>query len=129
MSTDARKLLARLPAMTRTHWTVLAVVWTVAVFIGCALPGDQLPDHGLFSEDKLLHIVAFAGIAFLWLRAGRRVGRILWAGLAFGVFIEVFQRVTPFGRFFDPFDVMADGLGLLVGVALHAALVRLFPPG
>lgn len=96
-----------------------AALWTLAIAIGCALPGDTLPDSELLAQDKLLHLVAFAGFAVLWLGVYERaVGRIVAWGLAFGVAIETYQHLAPIGRRFDPFDLVADAAGLAVGLLL-----------
>lgn len=85
----------------------------------------QLPATGW---DKLNHLLAFAALgccgALAW--PGRR--RWLVAGLlAYGLLIELVQGLVP-GRFSEPADVLADLLGIAVGLLLAALLAWLSRP-
>lgn len=107
-----------IPLVERFSPRLAAVLWTLAIAIGCALPGDSLAVSALLAEDKLLHLLAFAGFVVLWLRAGAPAVRVaLWA-LAFGLAIETFQHVAPIGRRFDGLDLLANAVGLVVGLGL-----------
>ncbi|NNF59110.1 MAG: VanZ family protein [Rhodothermaceae bacterium] len=95
----------------------LALGWTLAIAIGCSLPGNALPVSVWLSFDKVLHLLAFAGFGWLWLRAYPHAARaVLLSGLLFAVGTEVYQHLMPIGRFFDPIDALADALGLLIGL-------------
>lgn len=82
---------------------------------------DRLP--GL--SDKAAHVLAYAGLGLLALRAlagglGKTVGWRAAAGavlitVAYGVSDELHQRAVP-GRTAEVFDLYADVLGSLVGV-------------
>ncbi|MDT0632994.1 VanZ family protein [Rubrivirga litoralis] len=98
----------------------LAVVWTVLIVVACTIPGNQVPDVELrlVSPDKVVHVLMFLGLAWLWLRAGSRTWAVVAGGAAFALAIEVWQTVLPIGRFGDPYDVLADLVGLAAGVAL-----------
>jgi hypothetical protein len=97
----------------------LALGWTLAILVGCSLPGNALPSSILLSFDKVLHLVAFAGFGWLWLRAAPRAAlTILLSGLLFAVGTEVYQHLMPIGRFFDPLDALADALGLIAGLGV-----------
>lgn len=100
----------------------LAVLATVVVFAACSLPGASLPESILLSSDKLWHLGSFLVLAVLWQRAGWSALRTFVAGSLFGVGIEVWQRVAPLGRFFDLKDIAADVAGILLGLALVAAV-------
>ena len=96
--------------------TTIAALWTLAVLAGCTIPGEALRSMYIFTPDKLYHIAAFVGYALLWLRAGARPRTVLATGLLFGVFIEVWQHTLPIGRSADPYDALADALGLVLGL-------------
>ena len=97
----------------------LALAWTLAILVGCSLPGNAIPSSDWLSFDKVLHLTAFVGFGWLWLRAFPRAGlTILLSGLLFAVGTEVYQHLMPIGRFFDPFDALADVLGLLLGLGV-----------
>lgn len=103
------------PARRRAAW--LAGLWTLVLWVGCSIPGSEIPEVRLLAADKLAHVFLFAVFAVLWARAapGRWVA-IAGGGLGFGVFTEVWQHLLPIGRTGDPFDVVADAVGLAVGL-------------
>ncbi|MEL6614440.1 MAG: VanZ family protein [Bacteroidota bacterium] len=96
--------------------TALAALWTLVIFAGCSLPGDAIRSFDIFTPDKLYHIAAFVGYGLLWLWAEVRPKVVVVSGLAFALFIEAWQHVMPIGRFADPWDTLADAVGL--GLAL-----------
>ena len=106
--------------MRLNRYRLLAVLWTLAIFIGCSLPGVEFPEAPVVQTDKLLHFGAFFGFGWLWMLALRhRPARHWWVlagGILFGVFTEVYQGIMPLGRLFDPFDALADAVGVLAAV-------------
>jgi VanZ family protein len=99
----------------------------VVVLLGVTLapvPGTAYPPSGF---DKLVHIVLFAGLAFL-LHWNLHTGSTLTAAagaivLTMGVaaLIEGVQGVLPF-RNADEWDFVAGAAGAILGVACSAAL-------
>ena len=71
--------------------------------------------------DKVEHVLAYALLAGLWVHAlpGHR-GLVVAAVLAFGVGTEYLQGALPVGRSFNPYDMLANGLGVLAGLAFAA---------
>lgn len=102
----------------------LAISWTIILFIGCAIPGNEMPDlsHG---RDKWIHLVGFAPFGLLWCFSGRRQSWVLVAGLVFGLLIEIYQGVMPIGRSFDLLDALADTVGTALGIGLFMGIRRL----
>jgi VanZ family protein len=101
--------------------TTLAWLWTTGILVACSLPGQSLPDITLFRFDKLIHFALFAGFGWLWMAAlrqplARRAGVVLAAGLAYAVLTEPYQGLLPFERAPDPYDALANALGLGAGV-------------
>lgn len=98
----------------------LSIAWALVILALCSIPGPSLPDAAVLSFDKVGHLGMFFIGSLLWLRAWpERPLRVVAAGLAFSVGTELYQGVMPFlGRSADPFDVVADVLGLLLGLAL-----------
>lgn len=102
----------------------LALAWTAGIVVGGILPGAAMPDWTLFSSDKLLHLGAFTGFVVLWRWAFPEARlRIMGLGLLLGLAIELYQGLIP-DRYFSLYDLIADGLGLLLGAGLSALLHR-----
>ena len=105
--------------------TRLAIAWTVAILVACSLPGSSIPDSPVLplSIDKWVHAVMFLGFGSLWLTAlPGRGWAVFAAGVAYAVAIEVWQAALPVGRSGDPYDALADVVGLMIGLALAAWL-------
>jgi VanZ family protein len=108
----------------------LSIGWALFILALCSIPGPSLPESTLFSFDKVGHLGMFFLGALLWLQTWpERPKRVVLAGLAFSVGTELYQGLMPFlGRSADPFDVVADVLGLLLGFALWQWGRRQFAP-
>lgn len=98
----------------------LATGWALLILALCSVPGSSVPDLTLFSYDKLGHFGMFFIGALLWLQAWpERPKQVIAVGLVLSVGTELIQGLTPYlGRSADPFDVVADVLGLSLGLAL-----------
>jgi uncharacterized membrane protein len=124
-------------AGTTTQYRWLAVLWTAAILGGLSLPPSSLsPAQTLLSFDKLIHAVLFGVFGLLWMRvlcppdaAGEaslrwRGGQLLGMGVLFAGGTEVYQQIIPVRRMSDPYDALADAVGLLIGILLYGLLVR-----
>jgi VanZ family protein len=102
----------------------LAVLWTLLIFIGCFLPGKDIPDVQVPFIDKWVHLVLFGGFTFLWLcarpvRTARSLITIFLLSAALGSLIELLQGLLSFlGRTMDIMDALADSIGGLLGIGL-----------
>lgn len=109
----------------RHPWVWLGLGWT---FIVCAVvvslvPGQKLPPTGV--SDKVEHSIAYA-LLTLWFAGVYPRTSYLRVGLGMlglGVAIEIAQGLMPFGRHTDLRDVIANSLGIAVG--LGVALIGL----
>ncbi|WP_234733493.1 VanZ family protein [Tellurirhabdus bombi] len=95
---------------------ILAIAWTIIIFIGCALPGDATPDV-ITVSDKFKHMAIFALWAFLWRKASNLSYVSLFViGTLYGFAIEIYQLVMPINRAFEWLDLVADAVGTLAGL-------------
>lgn len=100
----------------------IAAFWTVLILVLCLIPSDSIPTASFpLSADKWVHAALFAMFGFLWLRVQPRRGWMIFGvGVAFGIGIELLQGAMPLGRAMDPFDALADTVGLAIGLGLAA---------
>ncbi len=107
---------------------VLAIAWTILIFIGCSLPGKDLPAISVFDHfDKVVHFTFFFVFAVLWSAAfptyaqqGKSSALKLWVvmiafSFAYGFALEFYQINFVPGRSFDVWDGIADGIGGIGG--------------
>lgn len=108
-------------------------VWRATLLALCllvtylALSPHPPREADLFGWDKLNHAAAFAALAWaavLGFREQRNYGRHVALGLvAYGAAIEIAQSFVP-GRASEWGDLLADSLGIAVGMLLATALLR-----
>ena len=94
-----------------------AIGWTIAIFVGCALPSDRI-GIDLSGRDKIIHAAIFLLFGFLWRLLGYRAWHVLLAGFLYGFLLEIYQGVMPINRAFELADGLADTLGTLLGILL-----------
>ena len=109
--------------MSRTLSHVVALGWTLGILLACSLPGSSIPTPSM-GLDKVAHFVLFAGLGVAWMAAlasplRRRAYLVLTLGTLYACFTEVYQGWLPWEREPDPFDALANVLGLAVGVLLY----------
>lgn len=96
----------------------LAPAWTVLIIALCTIPGSELPEVDVIAADKLVHAFIFAVFAVLWCRRQPRVRplTILIGGVILAVLTEPYQGWIGLGRIPDPYDTLANTIGLLAGL-------------
>ncbi|HVI31815.1 VanZ family protein [Phenylobacterium sp.] len=94
----------------------------------CLAPSETLPQpEGL--SDKWEHAIAwFVLTASGLVLAPRRWRAIIAFGLLLGAAVEVLQATLPSGRHGDWRDLLADGLGVALAVAMWLPLRRRLDP-
>lgn len=110
--------------------TLAATAWTVIILVATLLPEQWMPGSpGTESSgidvpgvDKIAHLILFGGFGLLWTRAGSPDGRfsaILFGGLLLAILTEGGQGLAFIGRSPDPTDILADTIGLALGIAAY----------
>jgi len=117
-----RDALAACLAFARL-WKLVLVVLLVAVSYLALTPR---PPAGIdLGWDKLNHMAAFTALAFCAALGFRTTRRTLLAAsgglLVFGGLIEILQLTVP-GRSSEWGDLLADAIGIAVGMAIAGAL-------
>lgn len=95
----------------------LAISWTLIIVALCSIPGQDLPEIDIIGIDKLVHLAMFAIFGLLWLRTSEtlniRTGvSIILAGILFGIGTEIYQEFLDIGRLMDPYDAIANSIGV-----------------
>ena len=94
----------------------LTLIVTTVLTVAMLWPINQ-PPAVLDETDKLVHLFAFAALAFPLARTGRlRLISVFVGASAFGGIIEVIQ--PSFGRSADMQDWIADIAGVVLGIAM-----------
>jgi len=99
---------------------IVAISWTILIFIGCSMPGSLLPPVQLFTHfDKVVHLAFFFIFYLLWnlsFSPSTKMTLVLMViSVTYGFGIECYQLVYVKGRSFDVYDGLADSIGALLG--------------
>jgi len=74
--------------------------------------------------DKIAHMIAYAGLAFLWMRDSLSVVKVLILCFFYGLCIEFLQDRYFETRHFEIFDLFANISGSILGIGLYNLLKR-----
>jgi len=111
----------RLPRPARLGLFALAAA---ILMVLCLLPSKDLPDPGTgdrFEHSAAWFVLTATGYA---LAPNRRLAIPAFA-IAYGLFLEILQGLSPTGRHADPRDFVADCVGVGLVVALYLGGRRL----
>lgn len=99
-------------------WLGLGWMFIAGAVVASLVPVQQQPPTHM--SDKLEHSLAYALLTVWFTGAYPRssYARIGLAMLALGIGIEVAQGAMPFGRQMDFRDVIANSLGIIVGLVI-----------
>lgn len=102
------------PALSRACFIVALIV----IFIMAMIPLPEVLNAFSF-QDKLEHCAAFLVLMLLgWRSWPGSPGTIAGGLLLYGVLIELAQHFFTLNRVGDPWDVVADASGLIIGSGL-----------
>ena len=106
-------------------------LWRIGFVAACLLqlygvysPRQAGPDVGLPLADKFAHLFLFGSVAFLGLKVAVPARWLLVALVSNAVVSELVQHFVLPQRSGDPFDVVADLVGVAVGAWLGFKAVR-----
>ena len=117
------------PASRLAFWA-----WWIAFGAAVALqlygvyaPREAGPNVGIPQIDKVAHCFLFAAVAFTGLKAGVPARWLLGALVANAIVSELVQHYLLPQRDGDPFDALADLVGVALGAWLGARAARRTP--
>ena len=117
-----------LPLRYSRRWQIASIFFLIVVLAAALMPavwfwGDKVGALSWFENiDKWLHGATFLALSiwFVGLYRKRSFWRIALGLLAFGVVIEVCQRMISY-RTADMIDIAADVVGIIAGLAIGYA--------
>jgi VanZ family protein len=113
--------------LARIEWTG-GVVLLLAATVVCLVPGHELP-ASFELNDKASHIVGHGALAayFTGLVTRRRWWTIFLGLMIFGAVIEAAQYLMHVGRDGDPRDLLANCVGVSLGLVVGFLGVSRWP--
>ena len=100
------------------------------ILIGSSIHGKSFPTVFAFTWDKLLHVIEYFVLGILGYRAYENRYKyitiiISMFGIFFGCIDEIWQSFIP-GRYPSYYDVIADGIGVILGVVTISMIKKQF---
>lgn len=115
--TDMRQTIKILRYMPLLFCICLALVTLLAL-----IPSTSIPKAFQF-WDKAQHALAYSILSIMGCFAfPQRLRPVFFGLITHGVIIEIMQGALTSTRFGDPLDLLADGIGVLIGVIAYAFL-------
>lgn len=105
------------PGLWLAGWLTLIAL----VAVGSLMPSGDLPKVSIRGADKLQHFLGYAvlsGYAVMLLAGWRRQLAAALGLVVYGLAIELAQGALTPDRLADPFDALANGLGVLAGMVI-----------
>lgn len=107
----------------------IAIACLIVILFAMLTPGNNFPDPSFKFEDKLIHVICFGTLSFLWCGVGVKresvkglEGRVLTNflifGIAVGIVLECAQLYIPF-RSFDYMDMIVNVIGGFTGLLAY----------
>ena len=114
--------------MKSNKFRFILLSYMILILIGSSLSGYSFPDYRLFTFDKLLHIIEYSILGILGIKSLRQISftgvvLVIFGGILFAGVDELWQYFTP-GRFASRYDVLADTIGILIGVVITIVYLK-----
>ncbi|MGF1786512.1 VanZ family protein [Photobacterium swingsii] len=107
----------------RRYWLVIAAINLTLITVLSLTPLAELPT--VPGTDKTHHFIAYGALIFSV--ALRRPKRWLWIALFFFCWSGVIELLQPYvNRYGEWLDLLANGTGLMCGIALAFIVEKLF---
>ena len=104
-----------------------ATIYSAALIFASLVKPENIPDIDVDYSDKIFHFLAYGLLILLWFSAFfyhfnlKETKSIVYAAIfsvIFGIIIEVLQYELTTYRSFDVYDVVANTLGVILGVSV-----------
>nr|MCH9660199.1 VanZ family protein [Bacteroidota bacterium] len=88
------------------------------------LPAKEVPEVRVPFVDKIVHLVIFSVLTFIWLwfceskKLLKYIARVVLLIFVYGIIIETLQELFFETRTADVWDVLANTIGILMGLVV-----------
>ncbi|MFP4844177.1 VanZ family protein [Winogradskyella sp. PE311] len=106
----------------------MAIAYAIALVIVSLINLNGVPSLGSSFDDKIYHIIAYIGLAFLWITYFKpsikkeTVYLVFSCLILFGVVLELIQHQLNSNRTYDTVDMIANCLGVIFGTLIARKL-------
>ena len=108
------------------------ILWALLILTVSSIPNLSAPGTQFRFIDKIAHIIEYGIFGYLltsaWIPPAKMYSRkriviVVTIGILYGILDEIYQSCIP-GRESDPFDVLADAIGVCAAIVLWIVLSR-----
>lgn len=124
--TDLLHMISFFFSLNQSIRIFLVVLYAVGITTLSLLPPQDLPSVPLFEgADKVVHFLMYFIFSFLlcWaLKTERKFKRwllVIPVAIGWGIFMEYTQLSMHLGRSFSWYDILANCLGVIGGIAIY----------
>ena len=110
--------------MVRKLLLPVAIIYTIALVIASLVNLSNVPNLGSSFDDKIYHVIAYFGLAFLWITYFKPSNKkftlliVFLCVCAFGIMLEMIQHQLNPNRTYDTYDMIANCLGVVFGTLI-----------
>ncbi len=110
--------------MLKKLFLLVTIAYTIVLIIFTFINLSGVPSLGSSFDDKIYHVLAYSGLAFLWVTLFKNnKGRfslitILLCLILFGAILEILQNQLNPNRTYDNLDLIANCFGILLGTLI-----------
>jgi len=107
---------------------LVSIIYTLALVIASLISLSGVPSLGSSFDDKIYHVIAYLGLAFLWVYYFKPFKTkyipfiIFFATAFFGYVIEVLQYLVNPNRTYDTYDLVANSIGAVFGTLIASQI-------
>lgn len=108
---------------------IISIIYLGIIALLSLLPPNDLPQIQLFEGvDKIIHILMYAGLAWLvcWMvyaeKKQTRYYLTVLLSISWGIVMELCQLKMPHGRSFELNDILSNCLGTLFGIFIYIGM-------
>lgn len=107
---------------------LVSIAYTLTLVIASLITLNGVPSLGFSFDDKIYHIVAYLGLAFLWVFYFKPFKTkyvpfiVLFAAALLGFVLELLQYLVNSNRTYDTYDLIANSIGAVFGTLIASQL-------